>query len=182
MSDDDCDYSVGLNDHPWDGLGEPPIGYQCLAVKEWRGKLLGWTLIQAKHSKYGWVRTPRAGAPDDSKDRPPASAARLETDSAKRKEYPIYSGFIQYFPEAIAEVARLSLEATKKHHPGQQMHWERSKSPDHLDALTRHLAEAGTLDADGFYHDVKIAWRALTNLQVLLEHVRKLPISPGSKP
>lgn len=108
--------------------------------------------------------------------------ARLETDSARRKGYPIYSGVMRYFPDALAEIARLSFEATQKHHPGEGMHWERSKSTDQLDCLVRHLAEAGTIDTDGIYHDVKVAWRALANLQELLERIKGLPISPGSRP
>lgn len=108
--------------------------------------------------------------------------ARLETDSGARKEMPIYSGVFRYFPDALAEVARLSKVGGDKHHPGQPMHWERSKSTDELDCLCRHLAEAGTIDTDGLFHDVKIAWRALANLQKLLERERGLSISPGSKP
>ena len=106
----------------------------------------------------------------------------LEEDSEIRKSIPIFSGVVRYFPDALAEIARLSFEATQKHHPGEPMHWERSKSGDELDALCRHLAECGMLDGDGFYHDVKVAWRALANLQKLLEKEKSLPISPASRP
>lgn len=109
------------------------------------------------------------------------SEARLETDTALRKEMPIYSGVIRYFPDALAEVAKLSHIGNLKHNPGQELHWARSKSTDELDCLVRHLAEAGTIDTDGLYHDVKVAWRALASLQRLLERVRGLPISPGSR-
>ena len=111
-----------------------------------------------------------------------AAPPRLETNSDKRKEYPLYSGLFRYFPDALAEVAALSLHATKQHHPNEPMHWDRSKSDDELDALLRHVKDAGMLDTDLFYHDVKIAWRGLANLQKLLERVRGLPISPASKP
>jgi hypothetical protein len=107
---------------------------------------------------------------------------RLETDSAKRKEYPVYSGVVRYFPDALAEIARLSFEGNQKHNPGEPLHWARAKSTDQLDCLMRHLSEAGTVDIDGIYHDVKVAWRALANLQELLERARGLPISPGSRP
>jgi hypothetical protein len=106
----------------------------------------------------------------------------LETDSEKRKEMPIYSGVMRYFPDALAEIARLSKAGNDKHNPDEPLHWARSKSGDELDSLVRHLLEAGTLDEDQFFHDVKIAWRALANLQKLLEKVRGLPISPASKP
>lgn len=109
------------------------------------------------------------------------SMPRLESDSEARKAMPIYSGVIRYFPDALAEVARLSHIGNEKHNAGEPLHWARSKSQDELDCLTRHLAEAGTLDTDGIWHDAKIAWRALANLQKLLERERGLPISPGSK-
>lgn len=112
---------------------------------------------------------------------PRRPAARLEADSDKRKAIPIHSGVVRYFPDALAEVAALSHAGNEKHNKGESLHWARSKSTDELDALCRHLAEAGTLDSDGFYHDVKIAWRALANLQKLLEKARGLPISPGSR-
>jgi hypothetical protein len=108
--------------------------------------------------------------------------SRLETDSEKRKAYPLYSGPLRYFPDALAEVAALCKAGNDKHNPGEPMHWARSKSTDELDCLARHLLEAGTLDTDGFYHDVKVAWRALSNLQKLLETQRGLPISPASRP
>ena len=111
----------------------------------------------------------------------PSTLARLETDSTIRKDMPIYSGVIRYFPDALAEVAKLSKIGNDKHNPGQPLHWSRGKSTDQLDCLVRHLAEAGTTDTDGLLHDVKIAWRALANLQVTLEKLRGLPISPGSK-
>ena len=44
-----------------------------------------------------------------------------------------------------------------------------TKSGDELDALTRHLLDAGTIDTDGIRHSAKIAWRALANLQKEIE-------------
>ena len=105
-----------------------------------------------------------------------------ETDAAKRKTYPIVRGCLDYFPDALLEVAHLSMVCNEEHNPGEPLHWARAKSTDELDSLMRHLAEAGTIDTDGLYHDVKVAWRALANLQKLLERVRGLPISPGSRP
>jgi hypothetical protein len=96
----------------------------------------------------------------------------ITTDSEERKDVPVFSGCLAYFPEALAEVARLSQAGNDKHNPGQPLHWSRGKSNDHLDCLTRHLLEAGVVDTDGFYHDVKVAWRALANLQLLMENVQ----------
>ena len=111
-----------------------------------------------------------------------ATKPRLPTDSEERKGYPLYSGPLRYFPDALAEVARLCRAGNDKHNPGEPLHWARSKSTDELDCLARHLAECGTIDTDGFFHDVKVAWRALANLQKLLEKEHGLPISPGSRP
>lgn len=96
----------------------------------------------------------------------------LPTNSEERKDVPVFSGCLAYFPDALAEVARLSMAGNDKHNPGKPLHWDRSKSSDHTDCIARHLLECGTVDTDGFYHDVKVAWRALANLQVLLESRR----------
>ena len=42
--------------------------------------------------------------------------------------------------------------------------------------------EWADLDDDGFYHAVKVAWRAMAQLQVLLEAERNLPVSEGARP
>jgi len=86
-----------------------------------------------------------------------------------RKEIPVYSGVIRYFPDAIKMVAQVSYIGNQQHHPDKPLHWDRNKSTDELDALARHLVDCGTLDDDGLYHDAKVAWRALANLQKLLE-------------
>ena len=93
----------------------------------------------------------------------------LVTNAAERKTVPIFSGVLRYFPDALAEVARLSKVGNDQHNPGEPLHWARGKSTDELDALTRHLMDAGTRDEDGMWHDTKIAWRALANLQKRLE-------------
>ena len=93
----------------------------------------------------------------------------LPTDAKERKAIPIYSGFIKYFPLAMAAVAELSRIGNEQHNPGTPLHWDRSKSGDELDALARHLSEAGTLDSDGARHSTKLAWRAMANLQKELE-------------
>lgn len=95
---------------------------------------------------------------------------KLTTDSQERKDTPIFSGFMKYFPLAIAEVARLSKAGNDKHNPGQPLHWSREKSSDHGDCIVRHQIDAGTIDEeDGFLHDVKVAWRAMAQLEVALE-------------
>jgi len=96
----------------------------------------------------------------------------LPTDSEERKSAPVFSGFMAYFPDAIAEVARLSKASNDKHNPGEPMFWSRDKSDDHGDCLARHQLQWDELDVDStgeFYHAVKVAWRAMAQLQVLLE-------------
>lgn len=90
--------------------------------------------------------------------------------SERRKATPIYSGVLMYFPDAIKAVARCSQAGNDQHHPEKPLHWDRNKSTDELDALTRHLMEAGTMDDDGIRHSAKVAWRALANLQKELEN------------
>lgn len=87
----------------------------------------------------------------------------------ERKNTPIYSGVLMYFPLAIQYIAKVSKAGNDQHNPGKPLHWDRSKSGDELDALTRHLMEAGTDDTDGIKHSGKVAWRALANLQKELE-------------
>lgn len=97
----------------------------------------------------------------------------LPTDAKKRKAIPVYSGFVKYFPDAMVAVAELSRIGNDQHNPGKPLHWDRSKSGDELDALTRHLAEAGTIDTDGVRHSTKVAWRAMANLQKEIEAERE---------
>lgn len=93
----------------------------------------------------------------------------LPTDAQARKAVPVYSGVIKYFPRALAAVGNLSRVGNEQHNPGKPLFWDRSKSGDELDALTRHLLEAGTVDTDGVRHSVKVAWRALANAEKELE-------------
>jgi len=91
----------------------------------------------------------------------------------ERKQRPVYSGVLQYFPDAILEVAHCSFIGNEQHNPNQPLEWDRGKSSDELDALARHLIEAGTLDTDGVRHSAKVAWRALANLQKEIEQEAK---------
>lgn len=102
----------------------------------------------------------------------PPQATALPTAAAARKAIPIYSGFVAYFPDAMAAVAELSRIGNDQHNPGKPLFWDRSKSGDELDALTRHLVEAGTIDTDGIRHSAKVAWRAMANLQKEIEAER----------
>jgi hypothetical protein len=82
-----------------------------------------------------------------------------------RKDYPVWTGVINYFPDALMEVSRVSKIGNDQHHKDKPLHWDKSKSTDHLDALSRHLLQAKKIDEDGCLHLSKVAWRALAALQ-----------------
>ena len=109
--------------------------------------------------------------------------SRLQEEAVKerRKQTPVYSGVLNYFPDAIREVARCSYMGNQQHNPDKPLHWDRSKSGDELDALTRHLLEAGTIDTDGVRHSTKVAWRALANLQKEIERSNEECTSPSEQ-
>jgi hypothetical protein len=93
----------------------------------------------------------------------------LPTDPAERKAIPIMTGVIDYFPAAIAEIAKISKLGNDQHNPGQPLHWAREKSTDQADTIIRHLMARGTRDTDGARHSAKAAWRALALLQEEIE-------------
>lgn len=96
----------------------------------------------------------------------------LTTDKNLRKNTPMFSGLLAYFPDALAEVARVSEAGSRQHHPGEPLHWDKSKSTDHADCIVRHLIDSGTLDDDGMRHSAKTAWRSLALLQIEIENER----------
>lgn len=87
-----------------------------------------------------------------------------------RKKIPVFSGVMKYFPDALMEVAKVSYAGNNQHNPGEELHWAREKGGNDLDALSRHLIDAGKIDDDGMLHSAKIAWRALANLQREIEN------------
>lgn len=93
----------------------------------------------------------------------------LPQDREARKVTPIATGVLDYFPLALAAVARVSKAGNDQHNPDQPLHWNRAKSLDHADCIIRHLLERGLIDTDGMRHSAKTAWRALALLQEELE-------------
>lgn len=93
----------------------------------------------------------------------------LAQDAQERKDTPITSGVLDYFPLALAAVAKCSKAGNDQHNPGQPLHWAKGKSTDHADCIARHLIDRKSVDTDGIPHDVKLAWRALALLQTRLE-------------
>ena len=85
----------------------------------------------------------------------------LPTDAKERKSIPVYTGFIKYFPNAIAAVAKVSLEGGLQHgQTAETLFWDRDKSKDELDAMMRHVLEEDW---------AQVAWRAMANLEKKLE-------------
>jgi len=97
----------------------------------------------------------------------------LPQTSEARKQLPVVTGVLDYFPDAIAYVALVSKVGNDKHNPGQPLHWAREKGGHNPDCAGRHLIERGTYDADGLLNDGTLAWRALANLQLELERLAK---------
>lgn len=93
----------------------------------------------------------------------------MTDDKQERKKRPIASGVVDYFPDALAEVALVSWTGNEQHHPGTPLHWDREKSTDEADALMRHFVERGKRDSDGMRHSAKVCWRALALLQKEIE-------------
>lgn len=91
------------------------------------------------------------------------------SDKTIRKNAPLAEGVLDYFKNALFEVARVSKQGNDQHNPGEKLHWARGKSTDHADCILRHLADRGMDDEDGMRHSAKLAWRALALLQEELE-------------
>ncbi len=89
-----------------------------------------------------------------------------------RKDYPIYSGVLKYFPDALWEVSKVSKSGNEQHNPGEPLNWNRNKSTDQLDASVRHLtdhAKGIIKDEDGVYSLARSIWRQCAELQLLIE-------------
>ena len=100
-----------------------------------------------------------------------------KTEAEIRKAHPLCTGVLDYFPDALMEVAHCSKVGNDQHNPGQPLHWAKEKSTDEADALLRHLKDRGTYDTDGVRHSAKVAWRALALLQREIESARKRILS-----
>ena len=114
----------------------------------------------------------------EGKTAPPQKMAVTENKHQTRKQAPIYSGVLDYFPDAIWQVAKCSKQGNDQHNAGEPLHWAREKSTDESDALVRHLMQYDQMDDDGIIHAAKVAWRALALLQRTLESRGEAPLSP----
>jgi len=107
--------------------------------------------------------------------------SRLPPEPQERKKIPIGTSVLDYFPDALAEVAKVSFAGNLQHNgPDAPLHWARGKSTDQADTIIRHFIDRGTIDTDGMRHSAKLAWRALALLQLELE-AEGAPMAQGAK-
>ena len=128
-----------------------------------------WDTERNKSYTYTPIQKVMMSIPEGQKFNKAYKLQDLAEKNINRKDYPMYTGLVKYFPDALMEVSKVSRIGNEQHHAGEPLHWDKSKSMDHLDALFRHLIEADELDDDGVLHLAKVAWRALAALQTKLE-------------
>ncbi len=112
----------------------------------------------------------------------------LPLASKERKDFPLYSGLLQYFPAALTQVSYVSKIGNDKHNPGEPLHHSRGKSADHADCIMRHLLDMKENFGKGLGRDENgvpqvsyIAWRALALAQEWLEQNSHAPLAPAAK-
>lgn len=113
--------------------------------------------------------------------------------SAERKEMPVHTGVMLYFPDALCAIARVSQKSNEKHNPGEPLGWQRGKSTDQTDCVARHLLTPNATDPDsGELELAHSGWRILAQIQLAEEKrlvaagIRPLsgvvPVEPDSSP
>lgn len=103
------------------------------------------------------------------------SSGSLPDEAEARNQIPLADGVLYYFPNALADVAKVSRIGNEQHNPGEPMHWSRGKSTDHANKIMRHLVDAGKKDSKGVRHSAYLAWRALALLQEEIERDEGVP-------
>lgn len=80
------------------------------------------------------------------------------------------------FPNALRAIVAHSVYGSKKHNPGEPVHWAFRKSTGHVEKAIGHLQRAGQTDPEtGALHEVNGAWRAVAALETSL-------IKAGARP
>lgn len=105
----------------------------------------------------------------------------LPEDAAARNAMPMVDGLLDYFPNALAYVAQVSVDGNEQHNAGQPLHWNRDVSRDHGNKIIRHQIDFDKKDERGIYHAGREAWRALAQLQELLERELGYPLPRGCR-
>jgi hypothetical protein len=125
----------------------------------------------------------------------------LPLDSAGRKEVPLASGPLRYFPAALAGVARVCKVGNDKHNGvGTPLRHSRGKSMDHEDCILRHMVDLEENDGyeyvlgpdgevlrdeagvplKGMPQAFYVAWRALALAQEWAEKHLGAPPAPAA--
>jgi hypothetical protein len=83
-------------------------------------------------------------------------------NSALRKQFPVTSGGLYYFPQSMYVLSHVSYLGNQKHSPGAaDLVWVRDLSADHKDCITRHLIDASFLTGKDKVMELAAAvWRA----------------------
>jgi hypothetical protein len=97
-----------------------------------------------------------------------------KSESQLRKEAPMCTGVLDYFPDALEAVSRVSYKGNAKHNgAGSPLQWTRGKSADHADCVVRHMKTRNEVDPeDGETHLAHAAWRVLAELQIQQEKLK----------
>lgn len=100
----------------------------------------------------------------------------LPTDDKERKDLPIFDGVVMYFPKAMREIARVSMQGNEQHNPGEPLHWARGKSMDQRNTALRHKMDHasgnrfdGEFRGKPVWHLAKGCWRDLAELELAIE-------------
>lgn len=107
----------------------------------------------------------------------------LPIDYHARKAIPLYDFLTGYFPDALVELTKVSVEGNTQHNPGEPLHWARGKSMDQLNTAMRHMFDhkSNPFDTDGCYHLAKAAWRLLAEVQLMCEARDKEVANPAGR-
>lgn len=116
----------------------------------------------------------------------------LPTDYQARKDFPLLTVLVAYFPDAVEALVALCVQGNIQHKvddsavnpfklPEDTITWDRSKSTDNGNTAMRHLwdhnrAKRGVgsvIDNDKVLHIVKAFWRAGAEAQLTIERLRK---------
>ena len=132
-----------------------------------------WACWRCFH-EYSLYPCHAKGCPEHDVEAAPVNS--LPDDAEERNSYPMADGLLYYFPNALAEVSKISKAGNEQHNPGQPIHWSRGKATDHANKIIRHLIDAGREDEGSIAHAANCAWRALALLQEKIEKVRGVPL------
>jgi hypothetical protein len=110
----------------------------------------------ARKTMYG---LPERMATDEDYDKLDKLTAIFPEDDEERQKYAVGTFICEFFPHAIAELARFSYDMQQKHNPGAPMGWAKEKSVGDGNQIFRH-------QMDGEFREV--AWRGLEQLERFL--------------